>query len=192
MVAKSDPIPTDPARWPGPSGRSRACNSHDTWGLVWGLGWAGPPGLKLGSPGAWRDPASSAVRRSHSRLRPRAGGTGRPHGQSPTAVTAAVERSSTLGLKQEPGSQGLQARGGSRGGQGRARSSGQGPHRDHGHARPRVPADDLAPSPAAYGPQDAPKLMSRPAAWDPGGRGTSSVPRGLNCRWALNTEATAP
>ena len=56
------------------------------------MGWAGPPGLKLGSPGAWRDPASSAVRRSHSRLRPRAGGTGRPHGQSPTAVTAAVER----------------------------------------------------------------------------------------------------
>ena len=67
-----------------------------------------------------------------------------------------------------------------------------GPHRDHGHPRPRAPAGDLAPSPATYGPQDAPKLMSRPAAWDPGGRGTSSVPRGLNRRWAPNTEATAP
>lgn len=144
MVAKSDPIPTDPARWPGPSGRSRACNSHDTWGLVWGLGWAGPPGLKLGSPGAWRDPASSAVRRSHSRLQPRAGGAGRPHGQSPTAVTAAVARSSTPGLKQEPGSQGLQARGGSRGGQGRARSSGQGPSR----LRPGAPSPPSASVPS--------------------------------------------
>ena len=129
MVAKSDPIPTEPARWPGPSGRSRACNSHDTWGLAWGLGWAGPPRLKPGSPGAWRDPTSSTVRRPQPCLWPRAGATGRPGRQRPAAVTAAAARSSTPGLKQEPAPRGLQARGGSRGGQGRTRSSGRGPSR---------------------------------------------------------------
>lgn len=75
MVAKPDPIPTEPARWPGPSGRSRECNSPDTHGLGRGPGRAGSPGLKLGSPDAWRDPAPSAVHRLQSRLRLRAGDT---------------------------------------------------------------------------------------------------------------------
>ena len=75
MVAKPDPIPTEPARWLGPSGRSRACNSPDTWGLGWGPGQAGSPGLKPGSPGAWRDPAPSTVHRPRSRLWLRARGT---------------------------------------------------------------------------------------------------------------------
>lgn len=127
MVVRSDPTPTEPARWPGPSGRSRACNSHDTWGLGWGLGRARPPGLKPGSPGAWKDPASSAVRRPQSCLRPRAGGTGRPRGQSPAVVTAAAGPSRVPGLKQEPGSPGSAGQRWEQGWAGRTHSSGWGP-----------------------------------------------------------------